>query len=403
MKKILKTFSIAACAFLALAACNPIQNGELSAYEKEIKSAVESYVPDVVYATYGELAAAGKTLYEDIDAMKEKGVAAVSQADIDKACTDFLAARALWEASEAFLFGAATDFSIDPHIDSWPLDASRLAINLSNKAAVEKLAEEGMGAIDLIGESALGFHGIEFILFRDGKNRSVAALRAEETATEFKGTGVTGEEELIFAAAVAEDLMTSLYQLNVSWNPNAPQEQKDAVEEAELNCTVNGTDLTYGENMLNAAAAGSTYATWQQVAQTILDAGCANIANEVFSSKMGMAFSGEDPSYIESPYSKKSFVDFKDNILSIQYSLYGAKGASEPKANSLMSFLQKNHKEDAATLASKLSAALSALDACIGSGKAFVDDPKAKCVETAIDAISELNDALGQAASDIKD
>ncbi len=395
--------SIAALGAAVLGACNPIESGEISAYEKEIKAAVEGYVPDVVYATYGSLAQAGKDLYEDLDAMKSKGVNALSQADIDKACADFLAARALWEASEAFLFGAATDFSIDPHIDSWPLDASRLAINLSNKAAVEKLAEEGMDAIDLIGESALGFHGIEFILFRDGKNRTLASLKAEETATEFKGSGVTGEEEIIFAAAVAEDLMTALYQLNVSWNPAAPQEQKDAVEAAERNCTVNGTDRTYGENMLGATAAGSTYATWQQVAQTIIDAGCANIANEVFSSKMGMAFSGEDPSYIESPYSKKSFVDFKDNILSIQYSLYGAKGASEAKNNSLMSFLKKNHKEDAAVLESKLAAALNALDACIGSGKAFVDDPKAKCVETAIDAISELNDALGKAASDIKD
>ena len=32
-----------------------------------------------------------------------------------------------WEQSEAFLYGAATAYGIDPHIDSWPLDKDKLA------------------------------------------------------------------------------------------------------------------------------------------------------------------------------------------------------------------------------------------------------------------------------------
>ncbi len=403
MKKILGALSAIATGALVLTACNPEGSSELSSYEKEIKEAVEAYVPNVVYSIYGNLAAAGTELYNDLRAMKEAGADSWTQADIDKACEDFLAARAYWEQSEAFLFGAATDFKIDPHIDSWPLDAQRLANNLSNKAVVDDLDNEGRGAIDEVGESALGFHGIEFILFRNGANRSVEALKGVETAEQFAGTGVTGREEIIFATAVAEDLMTYLYELNVSWNSQAPAEQKELVEEAELNTTVNGTDRSYGENMLNAAAAGSTYTTWQEVAQTILVAGCGNIANEVFSSKMGMAYTGEDPLYIESPYSKKSFLDFKNNILSIQYSLYGKAGATAAEKGSLMSFLEKNHGENAANLKSKLEGALSALEACIESGSAFVDNPKAACVADAIDAVSALNDALEKASSDIKD
>lgn len=403
MKKFFGAIAAIAAGSLMLTACNSEGSGELSSYETEIKEAVESYIPDVVYSIYGNLAAAGADLYGDLSAMKQAGADSWTQADIDKACKDFLAARAYWEQSEAFLFGAATDFKIDPHIDSWPLDVQRLANNLSNKAVVEDLDSEGRGAIDEVGESALGFHGIEFILFRDGANRSVEALKGAETAEQFAGTGVTGKEEIIFATAVAEDLMTYLYELNVSWNSQAPAEQKELVEEAELNTTVNGTSRSYGENMLCAAAAGSTYATWQEVAQTILVAGCGNIANEVFSSKMGMAYTGEDPLYIESPYSKKSFLDFKNNILSIQYSLYGGAGAASAKNGSLMSFLEKNHKENAAELKSKLEGALGALDACIESGTAFVDNPKADCVADAIDAISALNDALEKASYDIKD
>jgi len=403
MKKFLAFVAIAAFGTLAFTACNNDSDSELTAYEKEIKAVAEKYVPDVIYAIYGDLAEAGAELYEDLAGMKEKGVSSLTQDDIDEACEDFLEARAYWEASEAFLYGAATDFSIDPHIDSWPLDVKSLAINLSNSKTVAALDEQGMGAIGLVGASALGFHGIEFILFRDGANRTVAALQAEETDEEFEGFGVTGEQEIIFATAVAEDLMTSLYQLNVSWNPNAPEEQKEAVEDAELNCTVSGSGDSYGENMLNASEAGSRYATWQSVAQEILDGGCANIANEVFSSKMGQAYSGQDVSYIESPYSKNSFTDFKNNILSIQYSLYGAQGATSVQSNSLMKFLQNNHSSDASAIETTLKAALAALDACINSGTAFVDDPDAEYVGTAIEAISDLNDALGEAASNIKD
>ena len=62
---------------------------------------------------------------------------------------------------------------------------------------------------------------------------------------------------------------------------------------------------------------------------------------------MGNAHSGEDVNYIESPYSKKSFQDFIDNILSIQYSLYGKANVNAPESNSIMNVL-KNYKYDGA-------------------------------------------------------
>ena len=398
---------LAACAAataFCLSSCNK-ENGSsdgLTAYEEEIKTAAGKYVSGVIYTTYGNLATAGETLCKDLQAMRGKGVNNLTQSDIDKTCQDFLTARAYWEASEAFLFGAATDFSIDPHIDSWPLDRKGLANNLSNAKVIAALEEDGVDAISQLGETALGFHGIEFVLFRDGKNRTVQALKGTETAAEFAGTGVTGAQELTYATAVAEDLMLSLFQLNVSWNPNAPKAQKDAVEEAELNCTVNGLGKSYGEDMLGAAAAGSTYASWQLVAKTILQAGCAGITDEVASSKMGQAHNGEDESYIESPYSKNSFKDFKDNLLSVQYSLYGSYGATSRGSDSLLAFLEKHHPGEASAIKTALADALGKIEVCIKSGH-FVDDYKAAYVGDAIDAIDNLTTALEAAAAAIED
>ena len=335
---------------IALTACDDSKKEEnSSSFENDIKAAVEQYVPGVVYSTYNDLAAESAQLYDLLAAAADKGVEDLTQADIDAICQKFLQARQSWEESEAFLYGAATDFGIDPHIDTWPLDVEALATALSNAEQVAALeGEDGIAyASAKLGAELLGFHGIEFILFRDGQNRTVSALQGNEDHEAFSGKTVTGAQELLYAAAVAGDLRDNCYRLSVSWNPDAPQAWQERCEELEVPVTLSGSDKTYGENMLGAAQAGSTYATWQETASSILVAGCSNICNEVANVKMGNAHSGEDINYIESPYSKKSFQDFIDNILSIQYSLYGKAGATAPESKSLINIL-KNYKYDGA-------------------------------------------------------
>ena len=375
------------------------QLGGLTAAEEEMKAIAEQYVPGVVYATYGDLARETGELYELLASAAEGGVSALTQSKLDAICAKFLQARQSWEESEAFLFGAATDFGIDPHIDTWPLDVDGLATELANTEKIASLAgEDGIAyAAAKLGQELLGFHGIEFVLFRDGRNRTVAALQGSEDHVAFEGKAVTGEQELIYAAAVAGDLRDNCWRLCVSWNPSAAAEYVARCEELEVATTVTGSDLTYGENLLGAAAAGSSYATWQSAMASILVAGCSNICAEVADVKMGNAHSGEDVNYIESPYSKKSFQDFIDNILSIQYSLYGAAGAASAQAHSLMGFFKSANYSGATALQNALDASLSALRACQAKG-AFVDIYTDASVQTAMDAVSGLDDEINKAA-----
>ena len=252
-----------------------------------------------------------------------------------------------------------------------------------------------------LGQELLGFHGIEFILFRDGQNRSLASLQAKENDEAFAGKTVTGEQELVYAVAVAGDLRDKCFQLEVAWRgETAAQAHQDRVEECEYETQFGS--LYYGENMLSAKKAGSTYATWQEVMIAIFDSGCSNICAEVANTKIGNAWSGEDVNYIESPYSKKSFQDFHDNISSIKNSLYGGIGLSSPDSKSIMALLKKDNAALASELQTKLDAALAALDAC-RKGTAFVDiinsgNRDAK-VQTAIDAINDLDDTLQEGAT----
>jgi uncharacterized iron-regulated protein len=365
----------------------------------------KQYVETVVYTTYTNLANATDELYDLLDGAKTKFRSnTLTQADIDQVCAKFLDARAYWEASEAFLYGPATTFGIDPHIDTWPLDVDALALSLSNSAQVAMLddGDDGIAyAGTKLGQELLGFHGIEFILFRDGKNRTLSALQANETDEAFDGKTVTGEQEIVYAVAVAGDLRDKCFQLEVAWRgESAAKAHQDRVEECELETQLGS--LYYGENMLSAKKAGSTYKTWQEVLMAIFDSGCSNICAEVANTKIGNAWSGEDVNYIESPYSKKSFQDFYDNISSIRNSLYGGIGLTSPAAGSLLTLVQDKDATLAAKLNSCLNAALAALDVC-RKGTAFVDiinsgsrDPK---VQTAIDAINSLDDALQEGAT----
>ncbi len=398
MKKVMKLLAVPAlCA--ALAACEKNNSSEagLTANQKKMAAAVGNYVPQVVYSTYKGLADESEKLYQALSAASEKGVKFLKQSELDEICTTFLNARRYWEQSEAFLYGPATTFGIDPHIDTWPLDAEALATALSNADQVAMLkGEDGIAyAGAKLGQELLGFHGIEFIIFREGKNRTVAALQSKENDEAFAKYNVTGEQELIYATAVAGDLRDNCYRLYASWNPDAEKQYTDRMEEIEAETEINGK--VYGANILGAAQLGSSFETWEEVLSTILTGGCSNICAEVADVKMGNAHSGEDVNYIESPYSEKSFQDFIDNILSIQYTLYGGLGAEKPAEKSILNLLKELGYADAAAIETGIGSAIQALKTCQGKG-AFVKIYADPSVQDAMEAVSALDEQLNKAA-----
>ena len=103
--------------------------------------------------------------------------------------------------------------------------------------------EDGTVAGEQLVNALLGFHGIEYILFRDGAARPVDEIT---------------NDMMTYAVAVSRDLRNRCFQLEVSWNNDASQAHKDLMEELEFNTTMANSN-TYGENMTLAGQAGSTY------------------------------------------------------------------------------------------------------------------------------------------------
>ena len=108
-------------------------DNRLAEKEQAMQAITDQYVNNVVFPIYKSLANQTSTLFEQLaDAKGKLRAGTLTQCDIDKICNTFVSARSAWEQSESFLFGAATDFGIDPHIDTWPLDRTALAKALSS-------------------------------------------------------------------------------------------------------------------------------------------------------------------------------------------------------------------------------------------------------------------------------
>lgn len=383
MNRLFKNAALfAATAFLAVSftSCNKDPQDINDEANIETKDAIiKQYLNHTVFPTYGNLATNAETLVSDLKTLKTNK----TQANLEKACASFLEARHWWEMSEAFLYGAASDFGIDPHIDSWPLDETEFNRLMNNPEMLDDLDNEEGATVarERLGNALLGFHGLEYILFRDGQARPVSEIN---------------NDMMIYAVAVAGDLRNSCFQLEVSWDENASTAHQDLMEELEFNTTLaNGN--TYGENMTLSGQAGSTYSTRTQALQAILD-GCIDIADEVGTSKIGKPHTGEDPTYVESPYSQKSIRDFYDNITSIQNAYMGGVEGERDEDLSMHHFVKDINEELDAKVVNAINNALTKIN---NMAAPFVSNYSDASAGEAMEACQQLSNVLDEAKSEL--
>ena len=277
------------------------------AQETYLREVLKNLVSNVIVPTYTSLANETEKLEQTLNGLT---TSTITQAQINAACEDFKEARKYWERSEAFLMGAASDFDIDPTIDSWPLNRSLLLSYFNN----------GMDDEMLDDATILGFHALEFILFRDGQPRKVAELQANDTYKNFEK--ITGAQELAYAQTICTLLKQRTFQLQCAWDGGANASRLAVVKAAGLDYQTE-KGLSYGENLIQAGIDGSnsTFPTLKAaIAQVLSDdeGSCLAICGEVGTAKIANPFSAGDVSYVESPYSYNSIADFRDNIRSIR-------------------------------------------------------------------------------------
>lgn len=315
-----------------------------SGLDSQKKAVIEQYVDNVVVTTYKSLADESVDLYEACIALQKNP----TQANIAAACEEWKTARKYWEQSEAFLFGAAADYNIDPHIDSWPLDKAQLDLALKNSTLINNMKENGcnFNGFATLGYGLLGFHAVEYMIFRDGGARNING----GTDKDGVAYATLSETELIYCAAVAEDLRNQCIRLEASWAgiDNVSSDKQTILADAELEPT-----LDYGELLSTGGEAGNAKYKSQIASFTEILQGAADIADEVGNTKITDPVNSGNVLDVESWYSWNSIADFADNIRSVQYAYLGQVG-NTAHTNSLSSYI----KSQDATLDAEVQAAI---------------------------------------------
>ena len=334
---------------------------------------ITQYVNGVVVPTYKSLADEANDLAALCEQLRENP----TQSKVQECCNKWISARKYWELSEAFLFGAAADYNIDPHIDSWPLQKSQLDNILANTDLIEALDEDGAGAdaFATLGYGLLGFHAVEYVLFRDGAARNVNQI---------------SEKELIYNAAVAQDLANQTVRLEASWAgmDHITSAKRAQLEEYELEPSFN-----YGENMISAGMTGNTLYKTQLAAMEQILAGASDISDEVGNTKITDPVNSGNVLDVESWYSWNSIADFTDNIRSVRNAYYGSLDGNV-NSNSMAAYMNKVN----ATLDNNVRSAIdNAIKEVSGMPAPFRNHLSKSETQKAVDACNQLLDALDAA------
>lgn len=165
----------------AMEVCNELEEvlGNLKGYiqrteavnaDAVLQPILNNYVNNVVLPTYSDLLKANTSLYQAAQAFQKNP----SNAAFEACCEAWFSARAPWETSEAFLFGPVDALGLDPNMDSWPLDQEAIA-NILNSGKFDQLTwSDGDSDDDIEAvQSVRGFHTMEFLIFKDGKARTL--------------------------------------------------------------------------------------------------------------------------------------------------------------------------------------------------------------------------------------
>lgn len=382
MKKILKLALCAACVF-GMVACNGGQKADVkSDKEAALQRAMKPYVENTVVATYSAMANEGLVLLDKCEQILKANEAGTDySALMAEAGAAWRAMRKYWEQSEAFLYGPAATQSIDPHIDSWPLDFNAMNALLHNQEQMAQIEEEGGAYVgDKLGYALKGFHAAEYLLFETVEQDGRAI-----------GTGKTHAANLTHAEAVyllgiVEDLAQQAILLEDSWAGKVSKEKEELITEDGESMSAG---INYGSYMINAGQAGSIYKTYQEAAEEII-AGCVDIAGEVAELKMGNPYLSSTPDerdYIESPYSCTSTEDFADNIRSIKNAYEGAKAGDY----SISNYVYSQNSELDGKVRKAIEESITAIAAIQDFENKAKGNPQ---VKAAIDKVQELEELL---------
>lgn len=345
LKSIFMTFAMVAI----LVSCGDDNDAPAPA-EVSHKDIITNITSNIIVKTYSDLAREAENLLEKTKKFKE----APSQESLDDAKDAWVATRKPWEQSEGFLIGPVDTGSIDPAIDSWPVnvvDMDALLADVTNHPTItEQIVNQQIF-------EAKGFHLIEYLLWGLDGNREADSFTTRE---------------LEYLVAASENLKNKTTKLKVAWVADGGN---------------------YQTNFLTAGPASSGKYKSEKSALEDLVSALIVIADEVGNGKIEVPLNGDPdtttpagPEQEESRFSHNSKLDFADNLISIQNVYHGTYLSHDGKG--IADIVKDKDAALHTKFTAEIIAAINAIEAINGTGT-FTDAlanarPSIEAAQTAV-------------------
>lgn len=272
----------------------------------------------------------------------------VTNDNLEEARNAWKSVRAVWETSEAFLFGPVSTNNIDPSTDTWPVDYNSLDSLLNSSASFTT------SFIQSLGDELKGYHPLEYLLWGNNGNKSASDFNSRE---------------LEFLLALSTDLKEKAGSLKNSWDPSQTGNYLFQVTNPGNNASVYPSNKAIFEEMVVAMS---------------------SICDEVANGKISEPFVNADPSLEESPFSQNSLTDFKNNIIGVSNVYYGKYSVD---GFGIHSFLEKHNLTLHGKITGLIDNAIKSFDGItVPFGQAITQQPTQ--VQNTIDQINLLKNSL---------
>ncbi|MCB0516683.1 MAG: imelysin [Bacteroidetes bacterium] len=293
---------------------------------------------NVILKTYEDLATKAVNLQNAAKILAETP----SETNLMASKNAWVAAREPWEEAEGFLFGPVEQEGLDPALDSWPVNVIDLSnvLNSGNAITADFLAQQ---------EGTLkGFHTIEFLLWGENGNKTVAQISTREF------------EYLVAACEILAQDAQELYNL---WNHSGGN---------------------YIDEVINAGNGSKVYISQKSALEEITN-GLIIIADEVANGKINDPLAQQDLSLEESRFSANSKADFANNIRSIQ-NIYTGTFGNYGNGKSISTIIQEKNEALNEQVLLEISASIEAIETIPGtfSTAIFAHSDKVSLAQTAV-------------------
>lgn len=304
--------------FALLAGCSDDDPAGPQDVSTDFSTYLDDFVAQVVVPTYADL----RDGAADLATASAELLATPDQPNVNAAAAAWANTRAPWESSEAFLYGPAAYLSLDPALDSWPVDQQQL----------EDVLDSGLDltpdfVANGLGPAVRGFHTIEYLIFRNGQPRDV---------------GDFTPRELQYLAAAATVLADEANTLWAAW--------------------AEGLDggTPYGDMFARAGQSGSSYPSQGAAIQELIE-GMIGICDEVANGKIADPYDENDTALVESQFSFNSLTDFGNNLRSVQNAYLGEYHGGSFDGVGIDEFVASQNADLGTMLQAQIAAAIAAI------------------------------------------